>query len=229
MKLKPTLFVSSFLAACILGCGNNANEAKVDSLLKRMASTKPGSVRLLNLSNEAFDMSSKGVTLAHDVSPGTESKFAMSGAGQKVFTLKSPSRSLDVSVTLKSELGQTVILLPDGKRTIAIEGELVKPTNDANVSIYKIDESGALVKDKVDLKFKAGSGTISLDSEKPEGKLELGSYTFTVNAGQPADANVVEDKSYTLLLIKTSAGKWISRFMENTGLTKPLSGGMSRA
>ena len=167
--------------------------------------------------------------LAHEIPANGESKFSAIGFGRRTVQIKSDKGLVDRPIDVESKAGQSLIVMPDRKTIANISGEMPTPTESLNLSVFQLDEDGKPVSSKLEINVSLNGKPVTIDTGKVSTRVEPGAYSISAAGAEAVEQNVASDKSYTLLIVRRKSGKSIVKMIENTGMTKPIVGGMAKS
>ena len=230
MNRTRTVVLASILGIALAGCGSGIDQAKADKALARINSRPaPGYIRLINLSDSIYTMTTGAIMLAHEIPANGESKFSAIGFGRRTVQIKSDKGLVDRPIDVESKAGQSLIVMPDRKTIANISGEMPTPTESLNLSVFQLDEDGKPVSSKLEINVSLNGKPVTIDTGKVSTRVEPGAYSISAAGAEAVEQNVASDKSYTLLIVRRKSGKSIVKMIENTGMTKPIVGGMAKS
>lgn len=211
-----SLFAFSALLSGALGCGQSKEDA---ALARARNRPKPGFVRILNLSGDKATLLSKGRPVNPDVENGESGRLNPEGVGKRRVVVSKKGQEEEVEVDLASEMGHTIIVLPN--KNAIIGGEPRKPVAGKNLHVVFVGPDGTVLENAKPVEMGSASGKLSLDPkehgyEVASGKVSLLGKTFEVKP----------NFAYTILVVQ-SGSSTKPYFMLNTPDDVPAATGTS--
>lgn len=220
--MKISFLCLSALSFSLIACGGPSKE---DLAVQKLKDKKlPGYVRILNLGTIDLTLMHKGRTLG-TASPSTA--WMKAGAvpeGEQTLKVMDGQKELfQVPMKVGPDEVKTIVVRGNGSHFL-IEGELRKPTEEANVAVVVVDSEGKPVASAPTFTVKGLLGPVKLTANS---KVRLNNGDW-VTAGGPvsgkAEMKIEEKLAYSFIYLQMG-GSYKPFFLLNTPNEKPISAG----
>lgn len=212
------------VSALLAGCSSPDEVRAAEAVARAKNRAAPGYVRLLNLSPEEVSLQVKGTPRLTGIAAGTASRYTPVGIGkQSVAAVAASGRSTSVDLDLKSDMGTTVVVLPNFSAA-PLEPEDRYAGPNGNVRVIAIDSAGKSVAVPDGIAVKGTSGP---QSGPTNGTYRVGVGSATVSGSAltaSAESTIEPEYAYTVVLKRQANGKYEPFFLLNSPPDKPAAG-----
>jgi hypothetical protein len=224
-KTLSIAIVAAAGVAIVTGCARSGGEVTTAGA---SGHSKPGFVRLLNLSSEDASMVDRGRQMVPSVPANMSSSFTTFPSGERTLQIKGNSADLNLKMDMKPGASALIVLGSNGRTSSTIEDARV-PQNGHNLKLIYLDSDGSLKSSGPSVTLSNSGTHVVLSAKEPAATVSEGSWTVSANDLRKAETlAVVPNTTYDLVLVKGNRGHYFEVVLSHLFIEKGKLAGMAK-